>query len=42
MVHFGKDIPKVTHNVTFGIKLPFGNDMPHFPEASATATITEV
>jgi hypothetical protein len=42
MLHFGKDIPKVTHHVTFGIKLPFGNDMPHFAKAYASATTTEV
>jgi hypothetical protein len=34
----------LSHNtpVTFGIKLPFRKDMPHFVEASATATISDV
>jgi hypothetical protein len=31
-----------TQHVTFGIKLPFGKDMPHFAKHSATATITDV
>jgi hypothetical protein len=43
MPHLGNDILKVTTPVvTFGIKLPFRKDMPHFVEASATATISDV